>query len=65
MSDAEERGRWLDLGERIRKDPADFEAWNEALAMGRIVYEPSSEDSPGRFVVALDEAANSGPVTQP
>lgn len=55
MTGGELRARWRDLGERIKADPADFEAWAAILAMGRIEYEPSTGHSAGRFMVVLDE----------
>ena len=54
MDEAEAKGRWLDLGERIRDNPADLEAWNEILAIGRLVYIPGTGRAAGHFAAVLD-----------
>lgn len=39
---------WLEMGDRIQRDPSDMEAWGALLRMGRI------ECHEGRFIVVPD-----------
>ena len=53
-SPAEMRGRWIELGERIKADPKDLDAWAEMLNMGRIECTYQVGELP-YYRVVLDE----------